>query len=121
MNTLNKRRSGDENIGKLIVFAITIVIAIGLVGLVSYFYTQSREAAVTNGILGSTASSSTEIKQVLDKYFTTSCAGTAATISYEAISGVYTLGGGSTCDLQAPDKAIKGLKATGTGTYTLSN
>jgi len=68
----NKRRAGDENIGKLIVFAITIVIAIGLVGLVSYFYTQSREQAVNTSILSSTNSTPAEITSIAA--LTTGCA-----------------------------------------------
>lgn len=109
MNTLNKRRSGDENIGKLIVFAITIVIAIGLVGLVSYFYTQSREAAIVSGVLGSTASSAADIQKVPG--LSSACAGSPK-ISYDAIGNVYTVLG-ATSD-SACETAIRGLKGVGT-------
>lgn len=120
MNTLNKRRSGDENIGKLIVFAITIVIAIGLVGLVSYFYTQSRQAAVDTGILGSTSSSAADIAKVL------TCA-TANSISYDAIANVYTFktSGGVVVDCSTEINAakangkLKAVTVSGSG-YTLN-
>jgi len=84
MVTMNKRRSGDENIWKLIVFAITIVIAIWLVGLVSYFYTESRQQAVNTSILSSTNSTAAEIANVAD-------ACTAAVITYWAVDNLYTM------------------------------
>lgn len=108
---INKRRAGDENIGKLIVFAITIVIAIGLVGLVSYFYTQSREAAVNTGVLGSTSSTPADLKKVAK------CTGTDVKVAYDAISNNYSLTGTTTdCDISG----LKWVSGTLTG-YTLSN
>jgi hypothetical protein len=97
---INKRRAGDENIGKLIVFAITIVIAIGLVGLVSYFYTQSRQVAVNTSILGDVNSSTGDIAKVLP-----SC--TNGSITYDAIQNTYTMSG-TTCDVST----VKGIKGT---------
>lgn len=85
MTTINKKRSGDENIGKLIVFAITIVIAIGLVGLVSFFYTENRQVAVNTAVLSSTTSSAENIEDLV-----AACAG-ATGITYNAISNVYTM------------------------------
>lgn len=110
---INKRRAGDENIGKLIVFAITIVIAIGLVGLVSYFYTQSREAAVNTGVLGSTSSTNADIIK-LDGL--KSC--TASAVEYDAISNLYSLTGTTVtgCDVST----LKWVSGSHTG-YTLSN
>lgn len=98
MTTINKKRSGDENIGKLIVFAITIVIAIGLVGLVSFFYTESRQQAVNTAVLSSTNSTPAEILAIPG--LTTACAGVTG-ISYNAISNNYALVGVTTpagCD-----------------------
>jgi hypothetical protein len=67
MNLLKKlslKRKWDENIWKLIVFAITIVIAIGVVSLVSYFYLQSKGDAVVNAVLNSPSSSPEELYKV---------------------------------------------------------
>ena len=60
-NVLTKMRSWDENIGKLIVFAVTIIIAVGVLGTLAYFYNQSRETATKMSVLTSTSSSSTDI------------------------------------------------------------
>jgi hypothetical protein len=113
---INKRRAGDENIGKLIVFAITIVIAIGLVGLVSYFYTQSREAAVNTGVLGSTSSTNADIIKVKGLG---SC--TASGVTYDAISNVYSFDNGAVAANAGPCNVtgLKGVTVSGSG-YTLS-
>lgn len=100
MVMINKRRSGDENIWKLIVFAITIVIAIGLVGLVSYFYTQSRQAAVNTGVLGSTSSTATEILKIMP-----SCS--ATWVVYDAIANRYSFVGGQ--DASGPVGTLCGV------------
>lgn len=113
MVMINKRRTGDENIWKLIVFAITIVIAIGLVGLVSYFYTQSREAAVNTWVLGSTSSTLTEIAKIMPL-----C--TATWVIYDAISNKYSFAGGQDASTgNCSVSALKWVTLSGSG-YTLS-
>lgn len=113
MDMLNKRRSGDDNIGKLIVFAITIVIAIGLVGLVSYFYTQSRQAAIVTWILGSTSSNAVEIDKLAalstTDYFGPNC---ATSIQYDAIANTYALYSGSTLINAATGTSVTSCNVT---------
>lgn len=116
MNYLNTKRSGDDNIWKLIVFAVTIIIAIGLVGLVTYFYNQSRQQAVATGVLGSTSSTQADIRKLPNLG---NCEATA--ITYDAIANTYSLSGATSltsgnCNLSN----VKGVTVSGSG-YTLSN
>ena len=60
-NVLTKMRRWDENIGKLIVFAVTIIIAVGVLGTLAYFYNQSRETATQMAVLTSTSSSISDL------------------------------------------------------------
>ncbi len=113
MTTINKKRSGDENIGKLIVFAITIVIAIGLVGLVSFFYTENRQVAVNTAVLSSTNSNSADIVAVLaNSSATDACtaSGSGFTIDFNAISNLYTLENVSTGEEAGCTARLNGLK-----------
>ena len=60
-NVLTKMRRWDENIGKLIVFAVTIIIAVGVLGTLAYFYNQSRKTATQMAVLTSTSSSISDL------------------------------------------------------------
>ena len=93
MTYLNKKRSGDENIGKLIMFSITIIIAVGLVGLITYFYNSSRQNAVAGSVLGSSASSVKDINNVIKNITESSTSGCAwaDSFTYNAISWKYTI------------------------------
>jgi len=85
-NVLTKMRSWDENIGKLIVFAVTIIIAVGVLGTLAYFYNQSRDNAVMKSLITSTATkwADLETKGL--------CSGTTVGyVTYSAIANKYTL------------------------------
>ena len=82
---LTKMRRWDENIGKLIVFAITIIIAVGVLGTLAYFYNQSREVAAKMSILTATNSSSTDLK---DSGF---CDSTTGRVLYDPLTWIYGL------------------------------
>ncbi len=86
-NVLTKMRRWDENIGKLIVFAVTIIIAVGVLGTLAYFYNQSRETATKMSVLTSTSSSTADLTWL---WF---CTGStkSAFISYTPIKDQYTL------------------------------
>ena len=47
---INKKRKADEGIGKLIIFAFTVILATSLVWLIHHFYTRSK-INTTNSIL----------------------------------------------------------------------
>ena len=49
--TLNKKRSGDENIGKLIILSVTIIIAVWFAWLITYFYQVSKEKEIYLSVL----------------------------------------------------------------------
>ena len=103
MTYLNKKRSGDENIGKLIMFSITIIIAVGLVGLITYFYNSSRENAVAGSVLGSSASTVTELQDVLENVTWSNKCNTISNFDYNAISWIYSFdtSGNATWDCDA--------------------
>ena len=84
---MNKVRKWDENIWKLIVFAVTIIIAVGVLGTLAYFYNQSRNNAVNLSILTSTTSSTADLKNAGFCDDNT----TSAYVSYTPISDEYTL------------------------------
>jgi len=84
---LKKVRKWDENIGKLIVFAVTIIIAVGVLGTLAYFYNQSRENATQLSVLTSTTSSTADLTGLGFCDSTT----TQAHVSYTPISDQYTL------------------------------
>jgi hypothetical protein len=87
LKKLNLQRKGDENIGRLIVFAITIVIAIGVVSLVSYFYNQNRENAATTATVFSQTATVADFEKL--ELVVAAEAG-AVDVSYSALDGVYT-------------------------------
>lgn len=58
---INKQRSWDENIWRLIVFAITIIIAVWVLGLLGYFYTQYQEEARVMSVMSSSSSTPTDL------------------------------------------------------------
>jgi len=86
---LKKVRKWDENIGKLIVFAVTIIIAVGVLGTLAYFYNQSRKNATELSTLTSTTSSASDLINL--KF----CAGTAWTdtwhVAYDPVTDTYGL------------------------------
>ena len=86
-NVLTKMRRWDENIGKLIVFAVTIIIAVGVLGTLAYFYNQSRKTATNMSVLTSTSSS---IADLTELKFCDS-ADTTWYITYSPIKDKYTL------------------------------
>ncbi len=86
---LKKVRRWDENIGKLIVFAVTIIIAVGVLGTLAYFYNQSREKSVKLSVLSSTASNTNDI---VSQGFCSSGT-TTAYITYDPLQDMY----GITC------------------------
>jgi uncharacterized membrane protein len=88
LKKLNLQRKGDENIGRLIVFAITIVIAIGVVSLVSYFYNENRENAATTATVFSQTASVSDLDKL--NLLTTTVTNEAVDIQYSALDGVYT-------------------------------
>lgn len=59
-----KQRSWDENIGRLIVFAMTIIIAVWLVWLLAYYYDERREQAVQMAVLWSSAATLEELENI---------------------------------------------------------
>ena len=96
-NVLTKMRRWDENIGKLIVFAVTIIIAVGVLGTLAYFYNQSRETATKMSVLTSTSSSSTDIGTM---WF---CPGnTGNYVEYDPISDKY----GMVCSWGTADAVV---------------
>ena len=83
---LKKVRRWDENIGKLIVFAVTIIIAVGVLGTLAYFYNQSRQNATELSVLTSTTSSTEDLQNL--KF----CSGwSAAYVSYTPVTDQYIL------------------------------
>ena len=81
---LTKVRKWDENIGKLIVFAVTIIIAVGVLGTLAYFYNQSRDTASKMAVLTSINSSANDLKAI------GVCTGDAdAAVKYDARTGIY--------------------------------
>ena len=109
MNTrkfINKVRKWDENIWKLIVFAVTIIIAVGVLGTLAYFYNQSRKNAVNLSLLTSTTSSTSDLTGAGFCTGTT----TAAYVTYTPISDKYTLtcSGGTVGEEEV--KAVKWIR-----------
>jgi len=105
-NVMQKMRKWDENIGKLIVFAVTIIIAVGVLGTLAYFYNSSRKNAVALSTLTSTSSSSADLKTL---WF---CKTTATWnyVKYDPISDTYGLvcSGTSAVSVSAVS-AVKGV------------
>jgi hypothetical protein len=83
---LLKQRAWDENIWRLLVFAVTIIIAVWVVWLLAYFYNTSKNAARDQAVLTNTASSSQDL---FDGEFCSTNAGNVVTLN--AINGQYTL------------------------------
>ena len=99
---LKKVRRWDENIGKLIVFAVTIIIAVGVLGTLAYFYNQSRENATQLSVLTSTTSS---VSDLTGLGFCDSNT-TSAHISYTPVKDQYTL----YCDQGANEDKVKAVR-----------
>ena len=62
--TFGKQRSWDKNIGRLIVFSMTIIIAVGFLGLLAFFYNESREDAAEVSVLAGQTSTYQEIRDI---------------------------------------------------------
>lgn len=109
------KRSGDQRIWKMIVFAWVIVIAIWLVWLVSYFYKESRETAITKAILASTSSNGNDINKIA---WLENCLPNTS-ISYDAFGDIYTLqnNGNILCDFSAFQS--KGIEILSSTTYKI--
>jgi hypothetical protein len=84
-NILTKVRRWDENIGKLIVFAVTIIIAVGVLGTLAYFYNQFRENSIKLSVLTSTSSSTDDLK----KLGFCSSGTTEGYIKYDPVKDIY--------------------------------
>ena len=102
---LKKVRRWDENIGKLIVFAVTIIVAVGVLGTLAYFYNQSRENATQLSLLTSTTSSTNDLK---DAGF---CTGTdTAYIKYDPVKDMYWINCGWDDKVEKDNiKKVKGI------------
>ena len=103
-NVLTKMRSWDDNIGKLIVFAITIIIAVGVLGTLAYFYNQSRNTATQTSVLTSTSSSATDINTM---WFCSSTTGNY--VEYNPISNEYGMVCGSWDASTSKIKEVHGI------------
>ena len=101
-----KRRKGEENIGRIIVFAITIVVAVGLTAIISYFFNKYRNQAIDLAVLTSTTSS---LEDITDRGFCSDST-TTAYIKYNAYTDQYTLhcASGSTSTLNTGNIAKVG-------------
>jgi len=82
---LTKVRKWEENIHKLIIFAMMIIIAVGVLGTLAYFFNQSRQVAAKISILTATNSSSTDLK---DSHF---CDSTTGRVLYDPLTWIYGL------------------------------
>jgi len=78
-----KKRRWDENIGKLIVFAVTIIIAVGVLGTLAYFYNQSKKTEWYMSVLTSINSSADDLKAIKV------CDSSTGSIKYDARTGIY--------------------------------
>ena len=105
---LKKVRRWDENIGKLIVFAVTIIIAVGVLGTLAYFYNQSRQNATELSVLTSTTSSVSDLTGLGLCNSNT----TQAYVSYTPVTDQYTLTctGASDAEVNADKvKSVRGV------------
>lgn len=82
---LNKKRSADENIGKLILFSITIIVALWLAWLVTFFYQNAKEKEIYSSVLLDVRSTHQDVN-LLD-WFEWCTYG----ISYNAITWIYNI------------------------------
>jgi len=112
---LTKVRKWDENIGKLIVFAVTIIIAVGVLGTLAYFYNQSRKNATELSTLTSTTSSASDLINL--KF----CGGTAGTdtghVSYDPVTDTYGLFCGAGAWSKSPTE-VRGILSASCSTDT---
>ena len=101
---LTKARRWDENIGKLIVFAVTIIIAVGVLGTLAYFYNQSRDTASKMAVLTSINSSADDLKAV------GVCDSSTGSVKYDARTGIYGIDcEGMTDDQKSVVTSVKGV------------
>ena len=105
---LKKVRRWDENIGKLIVFAVTIIIAVGVLGTLAYFYNQSRKNATELSTLTSTTSSKADLVGL--KF----CKDWDAHVNYDPIKDMYWL----TCSGWEWDKKVTSVRGILSATCT---
>ena len=115
---LKKVRRWDENIGKLIVFAVTIIIAVGVLGTLAYFYNQSRENATQLSVLTSTTSSADDLTNL---GFCTWTDTAGAHVSYTPIEDKYTLTCGNGDVVTTKVLNVRGILQDGTCSTTGCN
>lgn len=113
MKTIARKRLWDENIGKLIMFSVTIIIAVGLVGLLTFFYNESRTSTTQMSVLWNANSTATNIS---DAWFCTASA--SNTIAYNPISGTYAITCGGWDNPQISWVRGLGSVVVGTGTWS---
>ena len=97
---INKQRSWDENIGRLIVFAITIIIAVWVLGLLGYFYTEYQEEARVMSVMSSSSSTLSDL-QGID---VCGSGATAGGIDFDAVANEYAVG----CEGDGGSKEFEG-------------
>jgi len=84
------KRKWDENIWKIIVFSLTILIAIGFVATATYFYNINKEKAILSSVIFDPASTTADIRKVTGNSYTWT-----VTISYDALNSTYTANWGT--------------------------
>ena len=108
----NKERSWDENIWRLIVFAITIIIAVWVLGILAYFYQEHQEEAAVMSVLGSSSSDLTDLEDA--GFLHEQDDGEDAWIEYNAIADEYTMwtddDSATLCDEQDGDDCEIGIE-----------
>ena len=83
-----KKRAWFENVGRLVVISMTIIIAVGVVGLFWHFFMENRQSAVDMSVL---ASSTDNSEALLDLWICEN----PGSIDINAIANTYEL----SCDL----------------------
>ena len=86
ISILNKQRSGDANLWKMIIFWIGITIAVGVVSLMAFYYQDYRTASSWMSVLSSSSNSDWEFEAA---WFCDD--GESVSIDYSAVSGEFTL------------------------------
>lgn len=99
----------------MIAFASVILIAVGIVWLIWFFYAQTRENAVLKGILASPNSPGNQIKKI--KWLENCLDDT--TITHDVLNDIYTLEnhGNVLCNLSALNS--KGIEVLSPNTYKI--
>ena len=118
---LKKVRRWDENIGKLIVFAVTIIIAVGVLGTLAYFYNQSRKNAVVQSLITSTATKGEDLAKDISGEGAL-CTNKTGYVTYDAMDNEYTLHCSVSCATLKKVWWIANVSCTSTGaTYKIAS